>query len=229
MFCVAKQTGKGQIMRRYRKWSVIILLLLLVLGAGAALLISGSDFTAVTEAVITENRWRAVMVFMLFYTVKSMTAFFPLVVIQVAVGTVFPVGMGILVNLAGLIIIFTVPFYEGAAVGSGIEEILAEKYPWIGSLIKKQKDNSLFISFFLRVINFLPGDIITMYLGASGMPYICNLAGGIAGQLPYMVLATVMGESIRTPDSPAFIISITLSTVLSLVSILYIYLKKQNR
>ncbi|MBQ2690953.1 MAG: hypothetical protein IJF53_02215, partial [Clostridia bacterium] len=79
-------------MRRYRKWSVIILLLLLVLGAGAALLISGSDLIAATEAVMTENRWSAVMIFMLFYTIKSMTAFFPLVVIQVAVGTVFPVG-----------------------------------------------------------------------------------------------------------------------------------------
>jgi len=216
-------------MKKHKKIAVTIFLSLLVLGIVLSIEVSGSDIETFITSMLVKDRWRTVMIFMLFYTIKSMTAFFPLVVIQIAVGTVFPVGMAILVNLAGLIIVSTVPFYEGAAVGSGIEEILTERYPWIGSLIKKQKDNSLFLSFFLRVINFLPGDIITMYLGASGMPYICNLAGGIAGQLPYMVLATVMGESIRTPDSPAFIISITLSAVLSLASILYIYLKKRNK
>lgn len=62
----------------------------------------------------------------------------------------------------------------------------------------------LFLCFFLRVISCLPGDVVTMYLGATKTPFWKNLLAGSLGLLPGMVLATFMGESVQQPQSPMF-------------------------
>ena len=62
----------------------------------------------------------------------------------------------------------------------------------------------LFMSFFLRVISCLPGDTISMYFGASKMPFWTCLLGSFLGTLPGMVASTLLGMSITDPSSPMF-------------------------
>ena len=88
----------------------------------------------------------------------------------------------------------------------------------------------LFLCFFLRAVSCLPGDIVTLYLGATRTPFWHNLLGGTLGILPGMVLATLMGSSIQDPSSPAFWLSAALSVGLAASSaLLYAVYWKRHR
>ena len=96
--------------------------------------------------------------------------------------------------------------------------------------MEKQQNHSFFLCFFLRAISCLPGDLVTMYLGATHTPFWHNFLGGTLGILPGMIPATIMGVSIQNPSSPAFWISAALSVGLAILStvLYYVYLKHQK-
>lgn len=56
-----------------------------------------------------------------------------------------------------------------------------------------------------------------------------NLIGGTLGILPGMILATVMGNNIRDPNSPVFWGSIVLTVLLSVLSVGLEYLYRRKR
>ena len=75
----------------------------------------------------------------------------------------------------------------------------------------------------MRVVAILPGDIVSMYLGASGIQFIPFVLGCLLGALPRMIAYTIAGDNIMTPNSPAFIISVLLSVLLAAISIVIHY------
>jgi len=174
--------------------------------------------------------WAAV-VLLLLYALKSVTIFFPLLVLEITAGHLLPPAAALAVNILGLVIILTLPYRIGRAVGLDTVEKMISKYPKFKQLVSKQQESSFFWCFFLRAINCLPGDIVTMYLGATKTPFGKNLIGGILGILPGTIMATLMGSSIKDPASPAFWLSAILFVVLSVGSFLiyYIYQRKQKK
>lgn len=178
----------------------------------------------------TDNSLLLAGLLLLFYALKSATIFFPLLILEMAAGYLFPAPAALVVNLIGMLILLTVPYWIGRAVGIKKINKLAAKYPKFQAIMEKQRDHSFFLCFFLRIISCLPGDIVTMYLGATHTPYRQNLLGGALGILPGMVLATFMGLNIQNPSSPAFWISVALSVGLAVLStaLYYVYLKRQK-
>lgn len=174
---------------------------------------------------------KAAVVLLLLYALKSVTIFFPLLLLEIAAGHLLSPAAAITVNILGLLILLTLPYCIGKAVGMETIEKLICKYPKFNRVIDKQNSNSFFWCFFLRAINCLPGDIVTMYLGATHVPYIKNLLGGILGILPGTILATLFGSSIRDPSSTAFWISGILFVAISASSFLiyYLYRRKQHK
>lgn len=167
---------------------------------------------------------------LLFYALKSLTIFFPLLLLEMAAGYLFPAAAALIINLLGIWIILTIPYWIGRALGIRQVSKLTQKYPKFQAIMKKQQNHSFFLCFFLRVISCLPGDLVTMYLGATHTPFLHNLLGGTLGILPGMILATFMGLSIQDPFSPAFWISVILSVSLAALStaLYYVYLKQQK-
>lgn len=108
---------------------------------------------------------------------------------------------------------------------------LISRYPRFHTIIQKQQDNSVFFCFFLRIISFLPGDIVTMYLGATKVSYTRNLFPGLLGLLPGMILATLTGAHIQDPTSPMLWISAGLTAVFAAFSALlyYFYCRRLHR
>ena len=92
-------------------------------------------------------------------------------------------------------------------------ECLTEKYPKVAKIIAAQRRGDFFISFLLRTIVGLPGDVISMYLGAIGIPFVRYLCGSLLGVFPSVLMTTLIGASITEPSSPLFILS-TLGTVM---------------
>lgn len=206
----------------------VLIVILLCLAAAFAL---HSDLSL--DAILTytpHNSLRSAALLLLFYGLKSATIFFPLLILEMAAGYLFPAPTALVINLLGILIVLTIPYWIGRAAGIRQINKLTEKYPKFQAIMEKQLDHSFFLSFFLRAISCLPGDIVTLYLGATHTSFWQNLVGGALGILPGMVLATFMGVSIQNPSSPAFWISVVLSVGLAVLStvLYYVYLKRQK-
>lgn len=175
-----------------------------------------------------KNPVAAAAVLLALYIFKSATVFFPLIILEIAVGYLFSPWIALLINFIGMLIILTVPYWIGRAAGMDAIQKLLQKYPKFREILDKQQDSSFFLCFFLRVISCLPGDIVTMYLGATKTPFWKNLVAGALGVLPGMILATFMGESIQDPKSPMFWLFGGLTVILAALSVLLYYLYRRR-
>lgn len=178
-----------------------------------------------------ENNMVAAAIILMLYFFKSVTLFFPLIILEIAAGHLFPLWMAFFINFFGTLIDLTVPYWIGRAAGMDVIQKVVRKYPKFEEIINKQQNNSFFLCFFLREISCLPGDIVTMYFGATQTSFGKNIIGGMLGILPGMILATCMGEGIQNVKSPMFWISAVLTVFLSVISIVlyYLYRRKWQR
>lgn len=174
------------------------------------------------------NSIHAAIVMFLLYAAKSATVFFPLIILEITVGYLFSTWTALGINFTGVLIILTVPYLIGKTAGMNTVQKMTRKYPKFAALINRQQESSLFLCFFLRIISCLPGDVVTMYLGATRTPYWENLFAGALGILPGMVLATLMGSSIQDPQSSAFWIYAALNIALAALSLYLYYLYRRR-
>lgn len=208
------------------KWSTAVLVLILIAGV----IVLAKNVSVETLLSYTpSNKILAAFLIVLLYGIKSVTVFFPLVVLEALSGHLFSTGVAILVNLAGLVTALTVPYFIGKHMGIGIIRIICEKYPKFEEFLSLQQDNVNFLCYLSRAVGCLPGDIVTMYFGATGTSYIANVVGGCLGILPPMILATVFGSSIQDPGSPVFILSIVLCICLSVFSTVGYWLYRRKK
>ncbi len=171
-------------------------------------------------AYTPDNALQAALVLIGLYAVKSLSVVFPLLVLYISAGVLFDVPIAILVNTAGLLVCISLPYWIGRFSGKELVERLERKHPMIARMNAVKQGSELFFAFFLRVINMLPGDIVSMVLGASRMGYVGYMAGSLLGLMPTMLSATFLGESILTPMSPVFLISACTTILISIVSFL---------
>ena len=136
-----------------------------------------------------------------------MSFVFPIAVLQIATGHLFQTPVALLINFLGRAITLTIPYWAGRFSGADMVESLIRKYPKLEEICSRQGQNPLFISFLLRTFIFLPGDAVSLYLGATKIPFPHYLAGGVLGTTLGVVLSTILGSSIKEPGSPAFILS----------------------
>lgn len=175
-----------------------------------------------------DNPLAAAGVLLLLYTLKSATFVFPISVLQIVSGHLFPVWAAFLVNLAGILIDLTVPYWIGHFAGMEAIQRLIVKYPKFEAILHRQKENSFFLCFFLRIIGGLPADVVTMYFGATGTEFLKNIGGGAIGILPKMLLYTVLGTNIQNARSPAFWFSFCLILFISAGSFWGYYLYRRK-
>ena len=97
------------------------------------------------------------------------------------------------------------------------------------ALLDLQRENDFFFSFFVRVIGFLPCDVVSLYLGSAGLPFGPYLAGGLLGMLPGIFTVTLMGASIQDPSSPQFLISAAVTLLLSLGSMIVAHRARRGK
>lgn len=168
--------------------------------------------------LVTENVALSALILLLLYALKSLSVAFPIAVLEVVAGIVFPLPIALLLNLIGIVIVLTIPYHIGRLSGHDLADQIIGRNKWLERISEYQSKNAFFVSFLLRVIAILPGDIVSMYLGASGIRFPQFLTGCLLGALPRMIAYTIAGDSIMTPNSPAFFISVLLSVLLAVIS-----------
>lgn len=157
---------------------------------------------------------------LILFALKSLSIVFPILVIYALSGILFSPLAAILINLLGTAIVLSIPYWLGRISGTELVQSIFRKYPKARKLRDFQQHSPWFFSFFLRVLGILPGDIVSMYLGASRLPWLPCLVGGLAGMFPALLAGTFLGNNLSDPTSPAFLISAAGMLLLSLLSII---------
>ncbi len=154
------------------------------------------------------------------YALKSLSVVFPKMIISMSSGVIFPLWAALTVNLAGLWVCLSLPYFVGRFSGRETVNKLVAKYPKAKKLEDTGLANGVFSGFMLRLMVFIPGDIASMFLGASNMPYHKYILGSLLGVIPGMITHTLMGAYINKPYSLpflfAFIALVGISFILSL-------------
>ena len=202
----------------------------IILGLAALCLIFRDSLNAQTILHYTpENLWLAALALLAFYAVKSLSVVFPLLALYVCAGLLFPVPLALAVNLMGLFVCVSLPYSLARCAGAGLLDKLQKRYPKIARLNELQQGSELFFAFFLRVVGVLPGDVVSMVLGATGMTYWKYVLGSLLGMLPGMVSATIAGASVSDPTSPVFLATAAFTVLLSAGSFLFWRRRERNR
>ena len=176
-----------------------------------------------------ENPVLAVGIMLLLFAFKSVTFVIYGSILYAVNGILFPLPFAILLNMAGSAIMATLPFLIGRRKGSGLLVKLTEKYPKLSVLRKLPSENGFFLSMVIRLMGCLPGDVVSMYFGASGIRYREYLTGTLIGLTPSIVIFTVMGMSADDVTSPAFIISVCCEILTALTSIIWFFCWNRKR
>ena len=177
-----------------------------------------------------QNMLLAALFMLLLFALKSLSVFIYCGIFFIASGIIFPLPAAILVNLLGAAVMVSLPYWLGRQMGGELIDSIVCKYPKTAFLRQLQMENELFLSFITRIINILPSDILSLYMGASGISYGKYLLGSIAGMLLTIVTFPVIGSSITNPASPLFIASVVIQAVVTVVSVTgyALYLRKKK-
>ena len=84
----------------------------LMLAAVVFLFVSGRTFSA--EEILSHSPTTPLMIvlfILVLYAIKSLSVFFPVIALQIAVGTLFKPFWAILLNIAGMAVAFALPYF----------------------------------------------------------------------------------------------------------------------
>ena len=181
-----------------------------------------------------DNAWLASAYLICAYAVKSILIVVPLNLLMIA-GCMFfdSQWLSLCVNTIGVAVCLCIPYWLGRLIGKRAADKFIEKYDKrgiISKIGKIQSENSFFISYIMRVIGFIPCDVLSIYMGASRISFYKYITGGVLGCVPSIITVTLVGATITEPDSPVFIISVMIHLLLSIISTLIYrkFLKKRG-
>lgn len=176
-----------------------------------------------------ENAIAAIGIMLALFALKGITVVVYGGILYMASGVLFSLPTAIAVNLVGTVIMTSVPFLLGKKAGSTMLDRLVQKNRKLELLRDMPKRNEWLTSFVVRMIGLLPGDLVGMYLGASGLRYSRYLGGTMAGMFPSVITFSIMGTSVQDVSSPAFLISAASEIAMMLLSlILYLLWNKKK-
>lgn len=183
---------------------------------------------------ILPDGWIAAAIALVFiYALKSLSIFFPIVVLQIAAGFVFPTPIAIVVGILGAWTEVTVPFLLAKHTSSTAILSMISKKPKIKDIIDYVSQNDFMTSFILRAVGFVSLDIVSMVLGKMNFDYKKFALGSLLGMMPGIIVTAFMGDALADPTSPKFIMSVSIYAGLAILTaagfISYVVIKNKRQ
>lgn len=164
----------------------------------------------------------SVVFILLNYTVKAVIPWFPISCICVVSGVLFTWYYAIIINVVGLIILFSIKFFWGRKFGGGNAEKILRKYDRVYNFIDKSKKGSPAVLFALR---FMPGvsvNSVSGLYGATDISYKTFILTSLAGFTHKLFSYTLIGRNVFDPASASFIVPFITLSVFSGIALLVI-------
>lgn len=153
---------------------------------------------------------------LLLYGAKSLSVAFPISALEAAGGLLFPFPLALAVNLCGVLLAHILPFLLGRREQTGLETLIA-RYPKLATLSPDSRRPGQSV-FFLRLAGAAPGDLVSLYLGASGVPLRAYLLWDFVGSLPRVAAATLLGSALWDIGSSRFWLSLLPGAAMTVLS-----------
>lgn len=147
-------------------------------------------------SLLSDNPLQSIPELLLLYVLKTCSILFPLGALEIASGMIYPLPLALAVNLAGVVIIVTIPFLLGKKTTPALQEKLIRRFPQLGKVEHFQNRNPFTYCFLLRVVCVVPGDLLSWYLGTTGLEYVPFVLGTVLGKLTGMILFTLLGANL---------------------------------
>lgn len=178
-----------------RRWALLLPLVL-----AAALWPFRRAVTAEAIAAWTPGQaWLGAAVLLALYAVKGLTAAVPLAVLEAAAGLLFPFPAALAVNACGVAAAQAGPYLVGRYRREDLS-VLTARHPRL-AVLEGGTGRQVFL---LRLAGVLPGDLVSLWLGAAGTPWRAYFAGGLLGSLPRVLSATALGAALWDLGGPRF-------------------------
>ena len=215
-----KERFRNKILLIFRIIPILIIIALIVLIA------KNINTLTISEILnyVPSNYFLAVITILILYIMKSLSIVFPLAIICIASGIIFTPIYGIFINIIGLFLVVSVPYWIGRFCGTSLFDKLSEKYEKVNKINDLKNNNEWFLPYILRIIGILPSDIVSLTLGSLKIDYKKYVIASIIGLMPRMIVNTLIGETISNPSSKIFIITTLFTISISLFSV-YIHKK----
>lgn len=151
---------------------------------------------------------------MALYAVKSLSVAFPLSALTAAGGLLFPFPWALAVNVLGVGVAQALPYCLGRRDRAGLDALTA-RYPRLAALSRTPGGRDVFL---LRLAGASPGDVVSLYFGAAGVPRGTYFLAGTLGALPRVAAATLLGSALWDPGSGRFWASMGLGAAMTVLS-----------
>ena len=162
----------------------------------------------------------AVLLMLGLFALKSFSVVIHAGLLYAVSGILFPLPMAILVNVLGTLLMAALSYGFGKRLGGGNIDRIVEAHRNAVVLRQLRRENTFVYTAVTRLINLLPFDVISAYLGAMETPLIPYLLGSAAGMAASCVLFPLMGAYLVNIRSPRFFVSAALEAVILLASLL---------
>lgn len=164
-----------------------------------------------------------IFIFILF-TIKSFAPVITVPGIFMLSGLVFPTPSALLVNIAGLIFMFTLKYKYGRNRGGGnagkMIGKMMDKSDTLRSLIEHNGEGNPWLLFIFRLVPGFPINSISQIYGSMNFNYKRFIIISLAGMAPKIFSYTFIGRSLYDPLSWSFFLPIIIMFTISGASIL---------
>lgn len=193
-----------------KKYSVYDLVLALVwLGIIIFCAVNLKNFTVEEILSFTpKNIFAACLIMAGLFALKSLSIFIYSGILFTVNGILFSLPMALFMDCVGIAVMSTIPYFLGRRLGGRAAEAIKEKYPNFREFDQFGHDNEFVFVAILRLIHFLPSDILSVYLGANRFTYLSYLASSVLFIMPSALMYSISGTSVTEPGSPMFIVSV---------------------
>lgn len=144
-------------------------------------------------------------------------------VIYMVCGYLYGMPLGICVCAAGGAVVSCIQYFRGKKAFSGYKEELSRRLTCIDAYDALRGRCAVLFMFLTRFM-CLPTELVSIYMGVTGLKFRTFMAGSLLGKLPDMILFTIMGSHISDIGSFAFIAAAAVKVLGSAVTCLALYL-----
>ena len=160
----------------------------------------------------------AILLMLLLFALKSVSFVLYCGIFYAASGVLFPLPLAIAVNILGTAVMALFPYFLGRALGAEATDELLAKHPRVRRLRDLREGNDFLFVVLVRASR-LSYDVVSLFMGAIGVPFKKYLPASVLGMIVPIVTYPLIGMSVSDPHSPMFRLSILAEIVLAAAAI----------
>lgn len=167
-----------------------------------------------------KSRWLILIVIMLLFLLRSLSAMYPYPMIFIITAMVFPPIQSFVINMVGMAGTFAFRYYTGYEMGEGTINIALKKYPSVLEAMTADGKVNPIILLAFRMIPSVPINTLSHFYGSCGYSFPKFMLLSIASYVPKLISYSFIGNNVYDPFSAEFFVPIIVLCVFTAICLL---------